>query len=117
MKETPTRVRRLPLRLAGVIGIASAILYLAGVAGADDDTYLVAAGFWFFVTVVAGMVAWFADRSEQYGRRMAIGATVAFLVLGVLSSATVFVVIYFVAMILCAAGFLGLESARRSIDD
>lgn len=106
MENTTTELRRLPLRIAGVIGMASALIYIAGVAGAEDTSQVPAAVAWFLVIMVAGATAWLADRSSKYGRNMAIGAAGVFFIVGVLSS-TVFAVIYLIATVMTVLGFAG----------
>ena len=111
MEERVNELRRAPLRIAGVIGLGSALLYLAAVVGQDDTTALPQAVFWFAVMAAAGLLAWFADQSAHQGRRMAMIATGLFFVIGLLTQSTPFVVIYLVAVVLSVLGFAGTATA------
>lgn len=101
--------------MAGVIGLASATIYLAGVLGAEDDSRLTAAILFLIVMFAAGVLAWFADRSFRHGRTMALTAAGAFFVLGVLSS-VVFAVIYLVATVFAVLGFAGTKQEGEGFD-
>lgn len=79
------------------------LVYLAGVLGQDEATFLPQALFWFAVMVSAGVVAWFADRSSENGRAMAIGAGVAFFVLALFSD-VIFTVVFLIAVALVIVG-------------
>lgn len=89
--------------MAGAIGVVVSLIYLAGVLGQDDATFLPQAIFWFAVMASAGVAAWFADRSPQHGRVMAIGAGVAFFVLALFSN-VVFTVVFLIAVVLVVVG-------------
>jgi MFS family permease len=104
METSPNGLRRMPLRIAGVIGLASAVVYLAVVLGQEDTSSRPQAIFWFGVMLVAGLLAWFADRLEHRGRRSAMVAAGLFFVLGVFSS-VVFAIVYLVSTLLSVAGF------------
>lgn len=109
--ETPSNgLRRMPLRAAGIIGSASAVIYAGIVLGQEDTSLFPQAIFWFGVMLTAGLLAWFADRLEHRGRRSAMTAAGLFVVLGVFSN-TVFAVVYFVTTLLTVAGFAGTESS------
>jgi MFS family permease len=112
METSPNGLRRLPLRIAGVIGLASAVVYLAVVLGQEDTSSLPQAIFWLGVVLVAGFLAWFADRLEHQGRRSAMIAAGLFFVLGVFSN-VVFVIVYLVSTLLSVAGFAGTSQTRE----
>jgi hypothetical protein len=106
METSSNGLRRLPLRVAGVIGLASALVYLAVVLGQEDTSMLALAILWFALMLTAGLLAWFADRLEHLGRRSAMIAAGLFFVLGVLSS-PVFAMVYLLTTMLSVAGFAG----------
>lgn len=106
----PNGLRRLPLRIAGSIGLVASLIYLGGVLGQDDTTFMPQAIFWFLVMSGAGLTAWFADRSLRHGRRMAIGAAGAFFVVGLFSN-VVFAVVFAIALVFAIAGFVGLSGS------
>ena len=106
--EEADRLRGIPLKAAGAIGVVSSLVYLAGVLSQEDTTYLPPALFWFAVMICAGVVAWLADRSREHGRRMAIASGVAFFVLALFSN-VVFTIIFLVALVLV---IVGLASTR-----
>lgn len=81
----------------------ASLVYLAGVLGQDEATFLPQALFWFAVMASAGVAAWFADRSSQNGRAMAIGAGIAFFVLALFSN-VVFTVVFLTAAVLVIVG-------------
>ena len=111
--ETPSNgLRRLPLRIAGVIGLASAVVYLAVLLGQEDTSLLPQAIFWFGVMLTAGLLAWFADRLEHRGRQSAIIAAGLFFVLGVFSN-LVFAMVYLLTTVLSVAGFAGTSPSSR----
>ena len=97
-------VRSWATRSAGVIGLFNAMLYLGLVIGqASPDDYLFA-GVWFVVMVVAGLLAWFADRlPARLSRRTAIGALALFFLLGVMSIMAVGL-LYLGGVVLCLIG-------------
>ncbi len=106
METSANGLRRMPLRIAGVIGLAGAVVYLAVVLGQEETSSLPQAIFWLGVMVVAGLLAWFADRLEHRGRRSAMIAAGLFFVLGVFSN-PVFAVVYLLTTMLSVAGFAG----------
>ena len=111
--ETPSNgLRRVPLRIAGVIGLASAVTYMAVVFGQDDTSSLPQATFWLGVMFVAGFLAWFADRLEYQGRRSAMIAAGLFFVLGVFSN-FVFAIVYLVSTLLSVVGFAGTSQIKE----
>ena len=81
MDETPVAVRRIPLKIAGVIGFLSAGLYLAVIVGVEDRSGCPQAYVWLALMTLAGGLAWFADRVTGRERRMAFGATALFFLL------------------------------------
>ena len=76
------------------------------VLGQEETSSLPQAIFWLGVMVVAGLLAWFADRLEHRGRRSAMIAAGLFFVLGVFSN-PVFAVVYLLTTLLSVAGFAG----------
>lgn len=111
METAPNGLRPLPLRIAGSIGVVASVFYLGGVLGQDDTRFLPQAIFWFLVMLAGGIVAWYADRSMRHGRRMAVGAAMAFFALGLFSN-VVFATVFVVAVVLTVGGF-----AATSRDD
>lgn len=99
-------LRRLPLRMAGLLGVIASLVYIAGIRGQDDTTFLPQALFWFSVMLLAGGSAWYADRSLRYGHVLARGAAVAYFVLGLVSN-VVFMIGFVLALVLAVAGFAG----------
>lgn len=106
MVAIQNELRRTPLRIAGVIGMASALIYLGGVAGQDDTSQVPVAVAFAIVMIIAGVMAWVADRSGSRGRRVAMGSAGIFFVLGLLSG-SVFSWIFLLGTVLCVAGFAG----------
>jgi len=109
MTESPRIIRRIPLKIAGVIGFLSAALYLAVIVGVEDRSGFPQAYLWLAIMTFAGVLAWFADRVEGRERRMALGATVLFFFLAMFSS-PIFVVVYLTATFLAAFGWLGVKT-------
>lgn len=104
--ETPSKgLSRMPLRIAGVIGLASAVIYIGGALGQEDTSLLPQAFFWFGVMLTAGLLAWFADRFEHRGRRSAMIAAGLFFVVAVFSG-VVFAIVYLLTTVLSVAGFV-----------
>lgn len=116
MDTAPNGLRRLPLRIAGSIGIVSSLFYLGGVLGQSDTAYIPQAIFWFSVMALAGAAAWFADRSMVHGRKLAKGATLAFFLLGLMSS-VVLAVAFVAAVVLAVAGIAGTSDPRMSLEE
>ena len=106
-------MRRLPLRIAGIIGVVTALIYLGGVLGQGDTQFLPQAVVWFAVMLSAGLLAWFADKLEARGRTAAIVAASLFFGLGVFSGSVVFVVTFLVATVLAVAGLTGSSGGNR----
>ena len=100
-------LRRLPLKIAGVIGIFSAAFHLAVLLGASNATVDAIAIVWIVIMFVAGVLAWTAPDTPAHGRRVAIGAAAGFFVVG-LPAAPVFVAIFLVGMVLSIIGFAGI---------
>lgn len=112
MDTTPNGLRRLPLRIAGSIGLVASLIYLGGVLGQDDTTFIPQAVFWFLVMLGSGITAWFADRSMRNGRRMAIGAAGGFFVVSLFSN-VVFAVVFAIALVFAIAGFAGMSGSEK----
>lgn len=106
-------LRRLPLKVAGVIGIFSAALYLAVILGQTDSSQTASAVFWLVLIAAAGLLTWLADDSPTHGRRMAMGAAGLYFILGIFAS-TAFMVVFLAGMILTILGFAGVS---REEDD
>lgn len=106
IEAAPNGLRPLPLKVAGSIAVVASLVYLGGVLGQDDTRFLPQAFFWFFVMFAGGVMAWFADRSMEHGKRMAIGSAAVFFILGLFSNA-VFAVVFVVAVALSVGGFAG----------
>ena len=107
MVETAANgLRRLPLRMAGLLGVIASLVYVAGILGQEDTTFLPQALFWFAVMLLAGGSAWYADRSLRYGHLLARGAAVAYFVLGLVSN-VIFMIGFVLALVLAVAGFAG----------
>jgi hypothetical protein len=104
MEASSKGLIRIPLRIAGIIGLASAVIYIGVALGQEDTSLLPQAFFWFGVMFTAGLLAWFADRLEQRGRRSAMIAAGLFFVVAVFSD-TVFAMVYLLATVLSVAGF------------
>lgn len=101
-------VRVVPLKVAGVIGLLMAIIYLALLVGLPDSGGL---GYvWLGAIVAASALAWFAD--ELGGKRPAVVATVIFFVLGILSEFGIAIVFLSAAIL----SFLGFAPARWARD-
>lgn len=108
--EDASRWRRVPLKAAGAIGVVVSLVYLAGVLGQDDATFLPQALFWFAVMAIAGVAAWLADRFPQHGRVMAIAAGVAFFVVALFSN-VIFTVAFLIAAALIVIGLAMMRPA------
>lgn len=108
--EQAGRLRRIPFKAAGAIGVVSSLVYMAGVMGQEDRAFLPQALFWFAVMLSAGVVAWFADRARQHRRRMAMASGVTFFVLALFSN-VVFTIIFLVALVLVVVGLSASEPA------
>lgn len=113
MEETAPQVRRLPLRIAGVIGLFSAVFYLAIILGQEDTSQMAQAVFWLVLMATAGILAWSADSSGTRARKQAVGAAAMFFVLGLFSSAELFVVVFLTALVFSVLGFAGMGQPRR----
>lgn len=86
-------------RGAGAIGLVTAVLYLALIIGEGNNSLLLSLG-WFVVMLIAGGLAWFADRAPVVrGRRMVWGSFALLFVLGVLSILTIGI-LYLLASVL-----------------
>ena len=114
MDDSPRRVRRIPLKIAGVIGLVSAALYLAVIVGAEDRSGFPQAYLWLAIMIFAGVLAWFAHRVVGKERRMAFGATTLFFLLAMFSS-PIFVVVYLTATFFAVFGWLGVKTADRGV--
>ncbi len=110
MTENPRIIRRIPLKIAGVIGFLSAALYFAVIVGEEDRSAFPQAYLWLAIMTLAGVLAWFADRVNGRERRMALGATVLFFFLLSFSTSSIFVVVYLTATFLAAFGWLGVKT-------
>lgn len=84
----------------------ASLVYMAGILGQEDTTFFPQALFWFSVMVLAGVSAWYADRSMRYGHTLARAAAVAYFVLGLVSN-LIFTIGFVVALVLAVAGFAG----------
>lgn len=84
----------------------ASLVYIAGILGQEDTTFLPQALFWFAVMLLAGASAWYADRSLRYGHLLARGAAVAHFVLGLVSN-VIFMIGFVLALALAVAGFAG----------
>lgn len=109
--EPGPQVRGMPLKIAGIIGLVSAFIYLAGLIGQDDTTFLPQAIFWFAVMVAAGLLAWFAAGGK--GRVMAVAAAALFFILGLFSGSWFAVAVYLAAFILSVIGIFGAYSPKQ----
>lgn len=101
-------VRRLPLKIAGIIGFLSSAIYLAVIL--EDGTLLVQAVIWLVIMAAAAGLAWFADQVPARSRRMAIWAAVLFFALGIFST-QFFVLVFLGASLLAFSGFLGMPKS------
>lgn len=99
-------LRKLPLRVAGLLGVIASLVYVAGILGQEDTEFVPQALFWFAIMLVAGASAWYADRSQRYGHMLARGAAVAYFVLGLVSN-VIFMIGFVLALVLAVAGFAG----------
>jgi len=108
MGDSPVRVRRIPLKIAGIIGFLNAVLYLAVIVSVEDRSGFPQALVWLAIMVLAGGLAWFADRVTGRERRMAMGASILFFLLATFSS-PVFVLVYLAATFLAAFGWIGVK--------
>ncbi len=109
-------LRRLPLRVAGVIGILSGILFLAIILGLGEPSGIGLEVVWLVLMLAAGLLAWFADRSVQRGRMMAMSAAGIFFLLGMFSQGGM-VWVFLAALVLSTLGFAGMGGAEGSGDD
>ncbi len=112
MEQGIKQVRRLPLRIAGTIGLFSAVFYLAIILGQEDTSSLPQAIFWLVLMTTAGILAWSADHYVERGRAMAMGAAAIFFILGLLAL-DVFVIIFLVALVFSVLGFAGMGQASQ----
>lgn len=112
MGDIPVPVRRIPLKIAGVIGFFNAVLYLALIVGVEDRSSIPQAYIWLAIMVLAGGLAWFANRVTGKERRMAIGATVLFFILASFSS-PIFVFVYLTATFFAAYGWMWIKNSDR----
>lgn len=110
MTESSRIIRPIPLKIAGVIGILSAVLYLAVIVGVEDRSGFPQAYLWLAIMLSAGVLAWFADRVTGKERRMALGAAVLFFFLAMFSS-PVFVLVYLTATFLAGFGWFGVKTS------
>ncbi|HIE21951.1 MAG TPA: hypothetical protein EYP73_05065 [Acidimicrobiia bacterium] len=110
MATTTPEVRRIPLRVAGVIGLASAVVYLIVILGETDSPLLTLAIFWLVVMIGSGLLAWYAVEAER-GRMMARLAAGGFFLVGLFSN-PVFAVVFLVAVVLCIVGSARLEGVQ-----
>lgn len=95
------KLRHIPLKIAGVIGLLSTAFYLAVAVG--QETGVGPAALWLVMMASASLLAWFADEFE--GRRAAIVAAGLFFILGI-ASPPFFAVVFLVAVVLCVLGFV-----------
>lgn len=102
-------IRRLPLKIAGVIGVLSAVMYLYVTFGVDNGSIGAEAFLWLIVLTAAGLLALFADRFQGRERALAITSTSLFFLLAMFAS-PVFVLVYLLAAILALAGFWGTKT-------
>lgn len=100
------------MKMAGLIGFVSALLYLAVIIGVEDRSGFPQAYLWLAIMAFAGGLAWFADRVAGKERRMAFGATGLFFFLAMFS-APVFVFIYLTATFLAVFGWLGVKKGDQ----
>ncbi|MDX1469457.1 MAG: hypothetical protein R3258_08945 [Acidimicrobiia bacterium] len=103
-----TELRRLPLKIAGVIGIFSAAFHLAvllGIGGASESGLVVGL---ILLMFLAGVLAWVAPESSTHGRRIAMVAAGLFFLVG-LPTESVFLYVFLVALVLSILGFAGVE--------
>ena len=108
------KLRRLPLKVAGVIGIFSAAFHLAvllGIGEASESAVVIGL---ILLMFVAGILSWVAPDIRAHGRRLAMAAAALFFLVG-LPSSTVFVYIFLVALVLAILGFAGVE--KREMTD
>lgn len=112
MEQGIPQVRRLPLRIAGTIGLFSAVFYLAIIVGEEDTSLLPQAIFWLILMTTAGILAWSADHSVERGRAMAMGAAAIFFILGLLAL-EIFVIVFLVALVFSVLGFAGMGQASQ----
>lgn len=108
-----TGLRRLPLKIAGVIGIFSAAFHLAillGIGGGLESGAVVGL---IILMFLAGVLAWIAPEVSANGRRVAMTAAGIFFLVG-LPTSTVFVYIFLVALVLTILGFAGVEKREMS---
>lgn len=106
-------LRRMPLKIAGVIGIFSAAFHLAILVGASGASRDPAAIAWVVLMFVGGFLAWIAPDATSHGRRLAMGAAASFFIVG-LPASTVFVVIFLGSLVLTIIGFAGIPKAGTS---
>jgi len=111
MDETPVAIRRIPLKIAGVIGFLSAGLYLAVIVGVEDRSGFPQAYVWLALITLAGGLAWFADRVTGRERRMAFGATALFFLLSLFFPELK--VAYLLATVLAVFGWVGVGRPER----
>ncbi|MFQ5522292.1 MAG: hypothetical protein ACE5F5_01770 [Acidimicrobiia bacterium] len=102
----PVQVRRLPLRTAGALGLASAGVYVIVLLGQESVPLL--ALFWLVVMGGAGILAWTASGSPDRGRVMARIAAAGFFLVGLFSN-PFFAVVFLVAVVLCVVGSARLD--------
>ncbi len=112
METAPNGLRKLPLRIAGSIGVIAALVYVAGILGQEDTTFVPQAFFWFSVMLVAGGTAWYADRSLRHGHTLARVSAVAYFVLGLVSN-LIFTIGFVLALALSVGGFAGTEKPGK----
>jgi nicotinamide riboside transporter PnuC len=114
VETDPVEVRPVPLRVAGVIGLASAVVYFIVILGQDDRSLLPLALFWLAVMTGSALLAWYAGESEKRGRRMARTAAAGFFLVGLFTN-PFFAVVFLVAVVLCVVGSARFEEPSRQI--
>ncbi|MGB7859652.1 MAG: hypothetical protein WBM90_04070 [Acidimicrobiia bacterium] len=102
-------IRSLPLKIAGVIGVLSAVMYLYVTLGTDSGSIGAEAFLWLIVLTAAGLLALFADRVQGRERALAIASASLFFLLAMFAS-PVFVLVYLFSAILALAGLWGTRT-------
>lgn len=95
------KVRPLPLKIAGGLGMLISALYLSVVVGQDEG--IGPALLWLLLMAAGASLAWIAGQFQH--RKAAMAAAGIFFVLGLVSP-IILAVAFLVAVVLCVVGFV-----------
>ena len=109
------RIRKIPLKIAAVIGLFGATLYIAEVVGSEELSSIPQAYFWAVVMFGTSGMAWFADWFPERARGLAVASSILFFVLALVSpSGTLFPLVYLLATAAAAYGWFGATAEEEA---